>query len=179
MLDSSFEGYVKVSQSFGQHMFTLRATLSSTKVKTARRSVLGGPIPKRGFCDTYAGKSVAWMSPDELLITVPGPTSGSIYADLQKALVGQHALLSDVSDSRAVFTLTGTKVPEVLAKLAPMDFHPAKFKVGSFTRTRFAQVAGAVFRVGEDKIILICFRSVQQYMFSLLCDAARQDARVF
>jgi sarcosine oxidase subunit gamma len=110
---------------------------------------------------------------------VPGPTSGSIYADLQKALVGQHSLLSDVSDSRAVFTLTGTKVPEVLAKLAPMDFHPAKFKVGSFTRTRIAQVAGAVFRVGEDKIILICFRSVQQYMFSLLCDAARQDARVF
>ena len=67
MLDSSFEGYVKVSQSFGQHMFTLRATLSSTKVKTAIKSVLGGPIPKRGFCDTYAGKTVAWMSPDELL----------------------------------------------------------------------------------------------------------------
>ena len=54
MLDNSFEGYVKVSQSFGQRMFTLRANLSSTKVKAAIKSVIGGPVPKRGFCDTYA-----------------------------------------------------------------------------------------------------------------------------
>ncbi len=54
-----------------------------------------------------------------------------------------------------------------------------QFKVGSFKRTRFAQVAGAVFRVDPETIVLICFRSVQQYMFSLLCDAARPGANVF
>jgi len=63
--------------------------------------------------------------------------------------------------------------------LSPMDFHPMQFKVGSFTRTRFAQVASAVFRVDAETIVLICFRSVQQYMFSLLCDAARPGANVF
>ena len=179
MSDSTFEGYVTVMQDFDHSMFTLRANLSSTKIKAAIKLVIGGPIPKRGFCDTYANKSVAWMSPDELLITVDGPESVVIYADLQKALKGQHALLADVSDARAVFTLKGSHGLEVLAKLSPMDFHPMQFKVGSFTRTRFAQVAGAVFRVDAETIVLICFRSVQQYMFSLLCDAARPGANVF
>jgi sarcosine oxidase subunit gamma len=50
--------------------------------------------------------------------------------------------------------------------------------MGSFARTRFAQVAGAIFVEQEDHLSLICFRSVQDYVFALLCGAAKPGSEV-
>ena len=179
MPNREFQGYVNVRQVMGKSMFTLRADLASTKVKVAMRSATGVPIPKIGACVAAGSCIVAWMSPDELFIVVPSGEAQKIYSNLNKALSGLHASVENVSDARANFILTGANVREVLAKLAPMDTNQAQFPVGSFNRTRFAQVAGAVFMEKEDVISLICFRSVQDYVFALFSDAAAPGSEVF
>ena len=179
MSNREFQGYVNVRQIMDKSMFTLRADLASTKVKVAMRSATGVALPKIGACVTAGSCILAWMSPDELLIVAPSGEAQKIYFKLDKALSGLHALLEDVSDARANFTLTGANVREVLAKLAPMDTNQAQFPVGSFNRTRFAQVAGAVFLEKEDMISLICFRSVQDYVFALFSNAAAPGSEVF
>jgi len=118
------------------------------------------------------------MSPDELLIMVPKDAGGAAFAALEQALDGLHYLLADVSDARARFTIEGGSAREVVAKLAPMDVSAAQFGVASFARTRFAQVAGAIFVEQEDRLSLICFRSVQDYVFALLCGAAKPGSEV-
>ena len=178
MSDREFQGYVNVSQDTGQIMFTLRANLASTKIRAAIKLATGVVVPKRGTYKEAAGCTLAWMSSDELLIMASIAHSEKLWSSLDVALSEQHFLLEDVSDARAKFILRGTEAREVLAKLAPMDTHPAKFLVGSFNRTRFAQVAGAVFLEQDDLISVICFRSVQDYVYALFCEAAACGSEV-
>ena len=178
MSDREFQGYVHVRQDSSQCMFTLRANLASTKIKAAVKSATGVAFPNRGLCEVSEGCTLAWMSPDELLIMVPTAQAQKLLTGLEAALEGLHVLLEDVSDARAKFILSGAHVREVLGKLAPMDCHPAQFPVGSFNRTRFAQVAGAVFMEQEDLISIICFRSVQDYVFTLFCDAVAPGSEI-
>ena len=179
MPNREFQGYVNVSQVMDQSMFTLRANLASTKIKAALQLAMSVALPKPGACATAGACTLAWMSPDELLIIAPSAEVQKLYSSLDTALIGLHVLLEDVSNARAKFILTGAHVREVLAKLAPMDTHPAQFPVGSFNRTRFAQVAGAVFMEKDDMISLICFRSVQDYVFELFSAAAAHGSEVF
>ena len=179
MSEREFQGYVTIRQKSDHSMFTLRANLASNKVKLALKTCLNMAAPK---CGTYAqndGIILAWMSPDELLIIVPKAERSAAFAALKQALDGRHYLLVDVSDARTTFTIEGGSAREVVAKLAPMDVSAAQFPVGGFARTRFAQVAGAIFVYQEDRLSLICFRSVQDYVFALLCGAAKLGSEVW
>ena len=99
-------------------------------------------------------------------------------AQLAEALQGQHALVENVSDMRAMFRLRGTQVRDVLAKLAPVDFARDALPVGELRRTRFAQVAAGVWLSDDTTAQVFCFRSVAEYMFNLLRTAADPDAFV-
>ncbi len=106
--------------------------------------------------------------------------STPLWPRLQAALSGTHHLAENVSDARALIALSGpdARVREVLAKLAPVDLHPAHFKPGDIRRTRLAQVAGAFWMAEAGQANVICFRSVAQYVFDLLSAAADPAASV-
>ena len=120
---------------------------------------------------------IAWMSPDELLIMVPKSDVPAKMAALEKSLSG-HYLLADVSDARAVFSLTGDMVREVLAKGAPVDMSQDVFKPGDIRRTRIGQVAAAFWMVDEQTINIVCFTSVSDYLEHWLRHAARPEAQI-
>lgn len=176
MSDRSYEGYVSVAQVTGEGMITLRGDLTAAKIKSAVKSATGFAVPKQGMCSAGDDAAVAWMSPDELLITTDNPTD--MAAKLETALAGQHAMVVDVSDARAYFVVEGAKVREILAKISPIDTHSDVLKPGMFRRTRLAQVAGAAFLETENKISIVAFRSVQDYVYELLCDAAKPGSEV-
>ncbi len=178
MSDREFQGYVHVRQDSGQCMFTLRANLASTKIKAAVKSATGVAFPNRCLCEVSEGCTLAWMSPDELLIMVPTAQAQKLLTGLEAALEALPFLLEDVSDARAKFILSGAHVREVLGKLERMSCNPDRFPVGSLNRARYAQVAGAVFMEQEDLISIICFRSVQDYVFTLFCDAVAPGSEV-
>jgi sarcosine oxidase subunit gamma len=49
---------------------------------------------------------------------------------------------------------------------------PGAFEPGMIRRTRMAQIAAAFWMVDAETIRVVCFRSVAEYAFNLLKDAA-------
>jgi sarcosine oxidase, subunit gamma len=137
----------------------------------------GLPLPGCGRICSDGDRTLAWMSPDELLLMLPHASVESTLSMLSNALMGQHYMAIDISDARATFALTGPGAREVLAKLSPADLHPDSFGPGQFRRTRLGQVAAAFWQVSDDAFQVICFRSVADYMAALLTQSAK-DGRV-
>ncbi len=172
----SSAGYVEVREKGLQGMITLRGDLSMAKVAKAVKSAMGVDMPAQRGINLKDGRGAAWMSPDELLLMVAYGDAEAIVTKLQKALGASHSLVVNVSDARAVFTLKGERVREVVAKLAPVDM--ATFPTGEIRRTRLAQVPAAFWMSGDDEITLVVFRSVAQYAFDLLTTAAVKGGEV-
>lgn len=173
-----FNGYVTVEEMGLRGMITLRGNLSSTKLKKAVVDITGVKMPKQRGIEVADEKAVAWMSPDELLIMVPYDAVEGTLAALEKALKGKHFLAVNVSDARAMFSLTGAQAREVIAKLCPVDMSADAFVAGEIRRTRMAQIAAAFWLASETRIEIVCFRSVAQYAFDLLKDAAEPGSEV-
>ncbi|MCL1627942.1 sarcosine oxidase subunit gamma [Roseibaca sp. V10] len=163
-----YEGFVTVTEAGLRGMITLRGDLSA--MAGAVKDATGCAVPALRRVEASDGKAVAWMSPDELLILCDYADAPGLAASLARALEGQFATVANVSDARAVFTLTGAQTGDALAKLCPVDF--GTLRTGDIRRTRAAQVAAAIWVSGEGEMTLVCFRSVAQYMFDLLSRAA-------
>ncbi|MBN2905480.1 MAG: sarcosine oxidase subunit gamma [Rhodobacteraceae bacterium] len=168
----------QIAQAPAQGMITLRGALSARKIAAAARAVAGVAMPGPLECRFDGARGIGWMSPDEALILLPRQDVAEALASLQKALVGVHATVVDVSDARAVFRVTGPHAREVLAKLSPADLSPAAFGPGAMRRTRLAQVPVAIWAEGDGAFSLICFRSVAVYVGALLAEAAQPGGAV-
>jgi len=164
-------GFVTVRADGLRGMITLRGDQDNPALALALHQATGCDMPARRRVVGAGGNAVAWMSPDELLVMVPYAQARAITDALSTTLAGEFATVADVSDARAVFTVTGTHAPDMLCKLCPVDF--SAFGESEIRRTRAAQVATALWRARAEEYSLVCFRSVAQYMFDLLSNAAR------
>ncbi len=151
-------------------MITLRGDLSDAGLQKACTDLTGAAFPETRQITEAGGKGLAWMSPDELLILMDYADVPAAVQTLSDKLSGTHHLIADVSDARAVFTLDGPFVRDVLAKLSPADL--AALQPGELRRTRLAQSAAAFHMTGETSARIVCFRSVAAYVFGLLSTAA-------
>ncbi|MGR3572524.1 sarcosine oxidase subunit gamma [Brevirhabdus sp.] len=175
-----YEGAVTVTEAGPRGMISLRGDLSSDTFASSVKRLTHLDIPSvRKIVQTDA-TSLAWMSPDELLVMLPHTDARAMTADLGAALAGTHHMAVDVSDARALFRLEGgdAALRETLAKLAPVDLHPDRFGPGDFRRTRLAQVPAAIAMPAEGTVELICFRSVAQYVMDILRLSASASGRV-
>ncbi len=175
---ASFAGYVNIEEAGLRGMIALRGDLGAERLKRAVEDIIGIEVPSIGEIVLNDRYGVAWMSPDELLMLTPYESAQVHTVALSGALKGTHHLAVNVSDARAVFTITGTGAREVLAKLAPAALSPSGFTNGQFRRTRLAQVAAAFWVSGESQIDVVCFRSVADYVFGLLKQAAHPTSQV-
>lgn len=166
-----FKGLVMIHEEPPQGMITLRCDLEKSKAKV--KKVTGTAMPKPRQV-SVGDTSLLWMSPDELLVMCPYPEAAQTVSALTEALSGQHHLAADVSDARALFTLSGepAQIREVLAKVTPADMRPASLPVQELRRTRLAQVPAALWFSDETTANVICFRSVARYTFDVLKAAA-------
>lgn len=157
-------------------MITLRGDLGDQALKTACTVLAGVDFPAIGRIAIRGDRGLAWMSPDEVLLMVPYAEVASTLSRLTEALAGQHHLAVDVSDARAVIELSGPSAREVIAKLAPVDMHPASFGPGQFRRSRLGQIAAAFWMEDDLRVMVICFRSVADYAFGLLEHSIKDGA---
>lgn len=161
------EALASVARVEGLGMILIRADLIRAGDAIAGAAGLAIPEPTRIATD--GSRSLGWMSPDELLMILPSGETAAALADLQQALTGEHALVADVSDLRAVFDLTGAKSEQVLSKLCPVDF--ASFPRDGLRRSRAAQVAVAFWRQGRG-LRVVGMRSTADYLGLILQNAA-------
>jgi len=171
----SFSGYVEICEKMPTGMITVRGDLDSRKLKSAFTKVVGETLPKERKV-ILAENSIAWMSPDELLIICDYYNISDLMKKLHKELDGQHHLLVNVSDARTVFEVSGAAIFEIIAKLAPVNVKT--LEIGEMRRTHFSQVAAAFWLTSEQRMKLICFSSVADYMFDLLKTSADPNSKV-
>ena len=171
-------GFVDVTAMGLQGMITLRADLGADPLRQAVSALTGTEVPEQRRIALADDRGTAWMSPDELLIMVPYEAVSEALADLHRALAGTHFLAVDVSDARAMFSLEGDAAREVAAKLMPVDMRVPAFGPGDFRRSRMAQIPAAVWMPVEGELRIVCFRSVAEYAFNLLRDAAAPGGEV-
>lgn len=162
------EALARIAPLAGLGMILLRADPARSGAAIAR--ALGMDLPARGQSSVASGRRLCWMSPDEWLLVLPAAQTADALRDLEAALAGQFALVLDVSDMRVAFAIEGARAAQVLAKLSPADLRD--LPDGAVRRTRAAQVACAIWRDG-DRLVLIGFRSVAEYLAGLLAGAAR------
>lgn len=167
----SHEGFATVAEAGLRGMITLRGDPGSKTLAAAVRRVAGVGLPGARRIALKGERGVAWMSPDEFLVLVPYAEAAGAAAAMAEALAGEHALVADVSDARATFTISGAAAGDVLRKLSPADLDA--LAPDEIRRTRIAQVAGAFWRSGEGEFTLVTFRSVAAYAMGLLEAAAR------
>ncbi len=176
MNGASFDGAVEVCDAGLKGMITLRGDLGDETLAAGVKAAVGLAMPgTRQIRDGKKG-AVAWMSPDELLLIVDYADAPGVVAALETRLKGTHALVVDVSDARAFFTLKGEGVREVIAKGAPADLSLSGLKPGEIRRSRLGQVAAAFWLPQEDVMNVVCFRSVGAFVYSWLCNAAAKDS---
>lgn len=172
----SSTGIAQVSELGLAGMITLRGTLEDAGFAAAVTAATGCEMPGLRGITSAGDNSLAWMSPDELLWLCPHDQAQQLADDLAQALSGQHAMVSNVSDARALFEVSGPAAREVLAKLCPVDMSPAAFAQGQLRRTHMAQIPAAIWMSGDTSVRVICFRSVAQYAFDLLTVAAQDGS---
>lgn len=175
---SATGGIADIHEAGLQGMITLRGDLASAKMKKAVKAAVGTAVPARRGILFKDGRGAAWMSPDELLLICAHADTDAVIGAVNDALAGEHAMVENVSDARALFSVTGAHAREVVAKLAPVDADPAVLKPGEIRRTRFAQVPAALWVEEDGSARIICFRSVAVYMFDLLKVAAQPGSEV-
>ena len=156
----------------------MRCVLASAKGEAEGTSVTGAAMPKSGQIELGDEGGLCWMSPDELLVLVHYAEVEQTLAQINASLAGEHALAVNVSDARAVFRVSGDGAREVLAKLCPVDLSAEAFVPGQFRRTRMAQVAAAFWLDHDGVFHIVCFRSVADYVFSLLSTGANAQSKV-
>ncbi|QXT38303.1 sarcosine oxidase subunit gamma [Gymnodinialimonas ceratoperidinii] len=174
---ASFHGFAEVTEQGLVGMVTLKADLEAPETMSALQSVTGATVPaRRAMTGEEGGTQVAWMAPDEVLILCDHAKADQIVADLSAELGAAHHLAVNVSDARAVFCVKGAGAREVLGKLTPADLGglPAR----EMRRSRLAQVPGAFWFNEAGDATIICFRSVAQYAFDLLANAATPGSEV-
>lgn len=173
----AFVGFASVSEAGLQGMITVRGDLKSAKMKKAVKAATGCDMPAQRRIVMKGGKGAGWMSPDELLVLVPYADAKATADALTTTLEGEHALVADVSDARAMFRVKGAKAAEVLMKLCPVDL--PMLAEGELRRTRAAQVAAALWKSDKDEFTLVSFRSVAAYVFGTLQVSAQPGSEVF
>lgn len=177
---ASFEGLIHITETPPRGMVTVRGDFASKTLAKAVKTATDLPMPSKTGVVIDADRDVFWMSPDELLVLLPyADATGAVQA-MTAALTGEHALVVDVSDARASFTLDGEGrlIRETLAKLSPADMRGSALPVGTMRRTRLAQVPAAFYFAEESRAEVICFRSVATYVFGILKHAATPGSEV-
>ncbi|NNE53400.1 MAG: sarcosine oxidase subunit gamma [Sulfitobacter sp.] len=106
------------------------------------------PAPNRA-----AGKEGArclWFGLREVLLIGPAPNK----------TLGRHGAVVDQSDAWCAVTLEGAAAEDVLARLVPVDLRVAHFKRGHTVRSQVYHMNASITRVGQEKFMILVFRSM-------------------
>lgn len=174
---ASATGFARVTDMGLVGMVTLKTDLGAQATARAVKDTVGLAMPEaRQIVQGDGLSGVAWMAPDEVLILCDHGQADSIAGKLSDTLAGTHHLAVNMSDARAVLSIEGRDVREVLGKLTPADLGTLAFR--EMRRSRLAQIPAAFWLNDETHASLICFRSVAQYAFDLLITASVEGGEV-
>lgn len=139
----------------------------------AARECLGYELPKPNASAQAADLAVLWLGPDEWLVVTPDGSQAALAVRLRSALSNRHAAVTDVSDARATFDVSGPCSRDLLRKGCAVDLHPREFTTGHSVVTALGRVRVILRQTAELPAYRVWVdRSNADYLWSWLSDAA-------
>jgi sarcosine oxidase subunit gamma len=145
----------------------------SDEVAAQLATALGLVAPPQNCAATGEKGTLIRLGPDEIYIVGPAGNGHSLASNLEVIAGHAHALV-DISHRNFAFTLSGTKVADVLAAGNPLDLHISAFPVGMATRTLLGKAEIVLWRQAPDRFRIDCWRSFAPYVREFLGEAARE-----
>lgn len=114
--------------------------------------------------------SALWIGPDEWLVVAPYGTGleekiNSVKKGLYSAVAIDHRNTS--------ITVSGKNAAVAINAGCPQDLSDKVFPIGTCCRTIIGKAEVILWRVGEDRFHIECWRSFSDYVWKYLADAAR------
>nr|WP_281493671.1 sarcosine oxidase subunit gamma family protein [Ancylobacter koreensis] len=91
-----------------------------------------------------------------------------------RAVLGTEAAITGQSDAFVLFDLSGARVPDLLAKGAPVDLDPRVFPVGDAATTLVAHIGATLWRSGETGWRVLVARSFEASFTRFLLGAGAE-----
>ncbi len=164
----------EVSASALRGMVILRGDLADAGFAAALDAATGCAVPDTRRTSGDGDIRVLWMSIDELMVFCDYAKADDLVAAFMDKAGDAHVLAVNVSDARAIFSVSGDKAHRVLMKGAPVDV--LAMAVGEVRRTRIATVAVGIAKTADDAYEVFCFRSYGAYMWNWLTVAAGAES---
>lgn len=157
--------------------FSLRASAGSLE---AVGVALGFALPTRPKTSAVGeGIAALWLGPDEWLLLddraipedegAPGTMSAAL-ADVPGISV------VEVSHRNAGIAVEGRAAEAIVAAGCPQDLRLRSFPVGAASRTVLSKAEIVLWRTGEERFEIECWRSFADYVWAFLEEAARAPA---
>lgn len=160
-----------------QGMVALRVDMRDVASRAAVETALRAALPQANRTIGCAGGVALWLGPDEFLVVTEPGAEAALVTTLSAALQGRRGAVVDVSDSRTTIALSGKRARDLLAKGSGLDLHPRSFTPGQCAQSFLAKVKIALHQLDDaPSYHIIVERSVAEYLFLWLADAAREYA---
>jgi sarcosine oxidase subunit gamma len=118
--------------------------------------------PRRVFAP---GAQYIWSGPDSWLVLADDTAAIA-------ALAAPFAAVTEQSDGRAVFRLSGPHARDILQKLLPIDLHETIFPVDATALTIAAHIGVQLWRDDEGGWYIACFRSYAEALHHALTEGS-------
>ena len=177
MAGARSEGLISIEALPPQGQISLRCEVSDD-YHAKLGEVLGLGLPEQLSAVEEGDRALLWMAPDELLLLLPYDAVPEMLTRLHTTFEGWFIAITDVSDARAQFRLSGPHLRDVLSKVTPADMSPDAFIPGMVRRSRLAQVAAGYWLRSDGEAQVFVFRSVGDYAFRVLSLAAEPGGEV-
>jgi heterotetrameric sarcosine oxidase gamma subunit len=138
-------------------------------VSKALRAI-GLSFPNPGTTVEAQGARIVWSGADQALL-IGGKTREVVgFGPEYGPDFGPLAATTDQTGAWAALHVTGPFMPQVMARLCPLDFRPAVFKPGQAARAQLGHM-NAIFWTQDDGLMILTFRSMARTAFDELAHA--------
>lgn len=131
--------------------------------------VLGQPLPVEPNTLSIADRRVYWLGPNEWQIVTELERAAELVNALEDALVDRHVAINNLSGGQVALHLTGTDVPELLARACTLDLDPTIFGVGNCAQSGLAKANVLIGCIDSTPVYeIIVRRSFSEYLLRWL-----------
>ena len=151
-------GAVRISEVTGKSILSVSTPLGGeASLATALKSAHGADVPGAGQVTVGNGATFLGLARDQFFVLTDdlGPWPEKRVAEA----LGGSGYVTDQSDSWVILRVSGTDSREALARICPIDLHPAAFGKGSLARTSMEHLGAIIIAEGGDEFLLMSARS--------------------